>query len=239
MAIVLAQSPAGTASSANSPASLPVTLSTGNNRLLFLFVTVTGTPPSCNTPGGGWAILASNVTANLASYVFWFPNAPSISTVTLTCSATNGGITASFFSFNLTTLPTMVPIVEFTNTQSGTGTTIQQLTNQRPANTNELSICYIGSQAATFTPTMSGEWAGNVNGVASTGGTTNAQGNTFWAVNPNDSIPQLQGSLSASVAWNAFLVRLTSPDSGGLTYDVVSGNAGMLAGQFFQGMIGG
>jgi hypothetical protein len=79
-----------------------------------------------------------------------------------------------------------------------------------------------------------------VNGIGSTGATTNTRNNTYWAVNTDSGTPLITGTLNTSVVWSVIGVRLATNDSGEVTNVIVGGSPGVLqTGQFFQGMIGG
>lgn len=245
MAVTLVQSPGGNASSANSPTSLVCSwAATVAGNLLILMVSATGTSPSVTTPGG-WSVLASNPGASISTYIYCLPNnAGGLTGVTLSCSATNGGISASFLEF--AGMPG-VNSVEYTNTFSGTGTSVPQLITDTVLKTNELFLAFVASNATgsfSSSGSRTPEWAGNLNGIGSTNGTTNTRNNDYWATNGgSSSTPQIQGTLSPSVIWSAIGVHMLSSSSGAfsspLPTNIISGNAGVVVGQFFQGMIGG
>lgn len=240
MAIGLVQSPSGNASIANSPTTLVASwAATAGGNLLVLMVSVTGTNPTVTTPLN-WFQIISSVTSTISTYIFVFPSStPGMTGLTLSCSAVNGGISASFFEFS--GMPGSFNVT-YGNGNAGTGTVVPQLVNQNIENTNELSLVLVANNAtATFTSGSSrtSEWAGNVNGIASTTATTNVRNNTYWATNADGDTPLISGTLSGSVIWAAVTARLTSLTSGGITYDSIGGNSGILVGQFFQGMIGG
>lgn len=241
MAVSLVQSPAGVASSANSPTSLAVTwASTTAGNLLVLFVSVTGSASPTVTTPTNWTVLQSITTTLISGYVFVFPNNPGgLTGLTLSCSATNGGISASFMEFS--SMPPATNL-EYSFTTNATGTVIPPLFTQNVGNTNDLSLAFIFSNATGSVSTLafrSPEWAGNVNGVGSTAATTNTRNNTYWAVSIDGNTPTLAGSINVSVIWGAIVVRLVSTLSGHVTYTAAGGPPGIYVGPFYQGTIGG
>jgi hypothetical protein len=243
MGITLVQSPGGNASTINSPTSLVCSWgATSAGNLLILMVSATGSSPTVTTPGG-WTALGSNPGTSISTYLFTLANnAGGLTGVTLACSATNGGISASFFEFS--GMPA-ANNAEYTNTFSGTGTAVPQLVTSNVQKTDELCLAFVASNATASLSTSGSrtpEWVGNVNGIGSTNATTNTRNNTYYGASVGTSTPFIQGTLSVSVVWSAICVRLLSSDSGPFSVPVIAiigGNAGQVAGQFFQGMVGG
>lgn len=237
----IVQSPAGQASSANSPTSLVVSwASTVAGNFLALMVTVTGSNPTVTTPGGGWIVASSVVTSTISLYLYVLPNnGGGLTGLTLSCSATNGGISAAFIEFS--GLPPVMN-VEYVNTRSGTSNNIPQMVLQNVVNTNDLHLIAVGHDPTGSIATQANrsvEWAGNINGAASTTATTNVRIDNFWAINADSDTPNLFATFSASVVWAAIAIRFVSTSSGAIANVMVGGNPGVMAGQFFQGMIGG
>jgi hypothetical protein len=182
-----------------------------------------------NATPANWSILAINQAANISTYILWYPNNPGgLTGFTLNCTATTGGISESFFEY--TGLP-ILPTNTYQFKSSGTGTAIPQLFTQQVNNSSELCLALVASNAtATFSSssTRTVEWAGNVNGIGSTGATTNTRNNTYWAVNTDSGTPLITGTLNTSVVWSVIGVRLATNDSGEVTNVIVGGSPGVL-----------
>lgn len=245
MAVTIVQSPGGNASSANSPTSLVVSwASTVAGNYLVLFASVTGSASPTITTPGGWTVLASIPGTNISAYIYVLPNnAGGLTGLTLSCSATNGGISAAFFEVGGMGAS---PATEYTNTFSGNGTSVPQLITDTVLQTNELFLAFVASNATGTLSTAASrtpEWAGNINGIGSTTATTNTRNNTYWATNgSSSSTPQIQGTLSPGVIWAAIGAHIKSATSGPFSTPVlavVSGNAGQMIPGFYQGNIGG
>lgn len=230
------------ASNANQPTTITPTLgqaSTVGNLLVLVVAVSSSALPSIATPAN-WTN-DQNIAIGVASLAIfhYFNNPGGITSVPVTLTNTNGGACACLMEFSGSGT---APAVDFSGSQNGVSN--NPLSFPYPVPTTkigELSIYALCSLPATQTVNTTFEWSQ----VGTQLNSTNAVSNncalsTFYAINNGPSTPEITGSaLSATVRWINNGVRYFTAGGGGITNDNISGNAGILVGQYYQGNIGG
>jgi hypothetical protein len=230
-------------STANAPTSIGVTgLSPGvGDLLLFAVVATSSGTPTISSPGGSWQQVFNLSKSTLAYALFALYNyASGVSSITSNLATTTAGGAVCAFHDVSGLGNNQALDLETDGSQATTSVPWPSISNV--GYVNELLYYSVGRIASTYTPNNTWEWTGDFGAVVSTGSTTNAQLDGYFALMPQEfSQPQGGGNLSSAVASYLGYARFNHSADFPLSFveSPAGGNAGLYVPQFNCGMIGG